>query len=161
MPAHITIIAVGKVREKYLTQGIEEYLKRLQRFATVTIIETAEEQAPETLSPAEVEQVKAREGERLRKALREGQYVIALAIDGRQLTSEAFAAYLARRSLDGQSDLAFLIGGSHGLDPVTLARAHYHLSFGPFTFPHQLIRLLLVEQLFRAYKIERGETYHK
>jgi 23S rRNA (pseudouridine1915-N3)-methyltransferase len=160
-PMHITIIAVGKIREKYLAHGIEEYIKRLGRYATVTIIEVAEEQAPETLSPAEQEQVKVREGERLAKHLREGQYVIALAIDGQQFTSEAFAAHLASLALSARSDLALLIGGSLGLPPTLLHRAHLRLSFGKFTYPHQLMRLLLVEQVYRAFKIMRGEPYHK
>ena len=158
---HITILAIGKVREQYLRLGIEEYRKRLDRFATVTIAEVAEEQAPETLSPAEAEQVKTREGERLRKALREGQYVIALAIQGRQLSSESFAAHLAHLALDGRSEIALLIGGSLGLDPATLARADLLLSFGPLTFPHQLMRLVLVEQVYRAFTIMRGLPYHK
>ena len=157
----LTIIAVGKVREKYLIQGIEEYLKRLGRYATVSILEVAEEQAPETLSPAEQEQVKAREGERIRKHLRDGQYVIALALDGKQFTSEELAAFLEHLSVAGKSDLAFLIGGSLGLDDTTLQRADLKLSFGKMTFPHQLIRLILLEQVYRGFKIIRGEPYHK
>jgi len=158
---HITIITVGKVREKFLTLGIDEYLKRLQRYATVSISEIAEEQAPETLSPAEQEQVKTREGERILKQLRDTHYVIALALDGQQFTSEAFAAHLQRLGVEGRSDLAFLIGGSLGLSAPVLARADLSLSFGKMTYPHQLMRLILVEQIYRGFKIMRGEPYHK
>lgn len=158
---HITVLAVGKVREKYLTQGMEEYLKRLTRYATVSVVEVAEEQAPETLSPAEQAQVKAREGERILKSVREGQYVIALAIDGTQFSSEAFAAHLQRLGVEGRSDVALIIGGSLGLDAAVLRRADLRLSFGPLTYPHQLIRLLLLEQLYRTFKINRNQPYHK
>lgn len=158
---HLTILAVGKVREKYLTEGIAEYLKRLSRYATVQIIEVAEEAAPETLSPAEQEALKARETERLLARLREGQYVIALDLHGKQLTSEAFAAHLQDLAVTGASDLAFLIGGSLGLAPPALTRATLRLSFGHFTYPHQLIRLMLLEQVYRGFRIMRGEPYHK
>ncbi len=157
----ITIAAVGKVREAYLTQGLAEYLKRLGRFADVTIVEAVEEPAPETLSPAQQEQLKAREAERLARLLRDDQYVIALALDGRLFTSEAFAAHLAQLTLTGHSDLAFLIGGSLGLHTTLLQHADWRLSFGSMTFPHQLIRLMLLEQVYRAFKIMRGEPYHK
>jgi 23S rRNA (pseudouridine1915-N3)-methyltransferase len=158
---HITILAVGKIREKYLTNGIEEYLKRLSRYATVQIVEVAEEQAPETLSEAEQSLVRARETERLLKYLKDGQYVIALAIDGKQFTSEDFAAHLQSLAVSGRSDLAILIGGSLGLDQTALTRANLLLSFGKFTYPHQLMRLILVEQLYRGFKIMKGEPYHK
>ncbi len=158
---HITIAAVGKVRERYLTEAIDEYLKRLTRYATVTITEVAEEQAPETLSPAEQAQVKAREGDRLARLLCDDQYVIALAIDGRQFSSEGFSAHLAHLALSGHSALTFLIGGSLGLPQSLLQRADLRLSFGLMTFPHQLMRLLLLEQLYRGFKIMRGEPYHK
>lgn len=157
----ITIVAVGKLREPYLQQGVEEYRKRLGRYATVSLVEVAEEQAPETLSAAEQAQVRARESERLLRALREGQYVVALALEGRQFTSPDFAAHLEALGTTGRSDLAFLIGGSLGLAPPVLARADLLLSFGHFTYPHQLMRLLLVEQVYRAYRIMRGEPYHK
>lgn len=157
----ITIAAVGKVREAYLTCGMEEYLKRLRRFADVAILEAAEEPAPETLSPAQQAQVKAREGERLARLLRDEQYLIALDLAGRAFSSEAFAAHLAQLTVNGHSDLVFLIGGSLGLAPALLQRAHLRLSFGPMTFPHQLMRLVLLEQVYRGFKIMRGEPYHK
>ena len=157
----ITLIAVGKIRETYLVQGIAEYLKRLTRYATVTIVEVAEEQAPETLSPAEQAQVRARESDRLLRAVRDGQYVIALAIEGRQFTSEAFADHLQQLAVTGHADLALLIGGSLGLDATVLRRANLQLSFGKMTFPHQLMRLIVLEQVYRAFKIMKGEPYHK
>lgn len=134
VPMHITILTVGKVREKYLQQGIDEYLKRLQRYAVVQIVEVAEEQEPETLSPAEQQQVQAREGERLRKHLRDGQYCIALDIAGRQFTSEAFANHLETLAINAQPDLAFLIGGSLGLPERLRKEADLRLSFGSFTY---------------------------
>jgi 23S rRNA (pseudouridine1915-N3)-methyltransferase len=157
----ITIIAVGKVREKYLEQGIAEYLKRLRRYATVSIIEVAEEPAPETLSAAEQEQLRARETDRLLKHLKDTQYVIALAIDGKLFTSEAFAAHLQNLAVSARPDVALLIGGSLGLSPAALQRADLQLSFGKFTYPHQLMRLMLVEQVYRAFNIMKGEPYHK
>ncbi|HEY3377176.1 MAG TPA: 23S rRNA (pseudouridine(1915)-N(3))-methyltransferase RlmH [Armatimonadota bacterium] len=158
---HLTILAVGKVRERYLADAIDEYAKRLRRYATLSIVEVAEEQAPETLSPAEQEQVKQREGERLLKHIKDTHYVIALAIDGKTLSSEAYAAHLQRLALASRSDIALLIGGSLGLPTPLLHRADYHLSFGPMTYPHQLIRLLLLEQTYRAFKIMLGQPYHK
>ncbi|MHB9022624.1 MAG: 23S rRNA (pseudouridine(1915)-N(3))-methyltransferase RlmH [Armatimonadota bacterium] len=157
----ITIIAVGKVRESYLTAGIDEYLKRLGRYATVNVVEVAEEQAPESLSAAEQAQVRVREGERMLKALRNTQYVIALTLDGQQLTSEAFATHLQSLATASRSDVALLIGGSLGLDPAVLKRADHRLSFGRMTYPHQLMRMILLEQVYRAFKIIKGEPYHK
>lgn len=158
---HITIITVGKVRELYLTRGIEEYLKRMQRYATVTVCEVAEVQVPETLSAAEQQQAKQREGERMLKAARAGQYLIALDQHGQQFTSEAFAAQLQALGVNGRSDLAFLIGGSLGLADEVLHRADLKLSFGKMTFPHQVMRMMLLEQIYRGFKIMRGEPYHK
>lgn len=158
---HIAILAVGKLREKYLAQGIDEYLKRLGRYASVTIVEVAEEHAPETLSAAEQRGVKEREGERLLRALRSDAFAIALALDGRQFASEEFAARLQDLAVAGRSELAFLIGGSLGLADAVLRRADLTLSFGKLTYPHQLMRLILLEQIYRAFKIMRGEPYHK
>ncbi len=157
----ITIAAVGKVREPFLQAGCAEYLKRLGRYATLNVAEVAEDPVPETLSLAEQAQVLVREGERLRRALREGSYVIALAREGRAFTSEAFAAHLQHLALTGTSSLSVVIGGSLGLAPALEADANLRLTFGTFTYPHQLIRLILLEQLYRAFKIIRGEPYHK
>ncbi len=158
---HITIATVGKLKERYWDEAAKEYLKRLTRYAEVNVIEVAEEQAPETLSPAEREAVKTREGERLLKALRPDAHLIALVIEGKQLTSEGLSAHLADLSLHGTTEVAIIIGGSLGLSPAIISRAHLQLSFGKLTYPHQLMRVILLEQLYRAFKIMRGEPYHK
>ncbi len=154
---NIRIIAVGKLKEKYLKQGIEEYAKRLSRYCKVEILELEDEKAPENLSLAEEALVKQKEGERIEKALRQGAFSIALAIDGERLTSEEFAKKLSDLALKGVSFIDFIIGGSLGLDQRILAKADMKLSFSTFTFPHQLCRLILLEQIYRAFRINRGE----
>lgn len=158
---NITILAVGKLKEKYFIQGIGEYAKRLGPYAKVTIIEVPDEKAPENLSAAEVEQVKQAEGERLLKKLPANAFVIALAIEGKQMPSEDFAEKIRELATYGHSDIAFIIGGSNGLSDEILRRSDFQLSFSKFTFPHQLMRLILIEQIYRAFKIMRGEPYHK
>lgn len=158
---NISVIAVGKVKEKYLKQGMEEYLKRLSAYAKVEIIEVADEKAPETLSESETEQVKQKEGERILAKLHPDTYVIALAIEGKMQTSEQFSAHLDQLATYGKSKIAFLIGGSLGLSGEVLKRADETLSFSKMTFPHQLMRLILLEQVYRAFRIMRGEPYHK
>lgn len=149
------------MKEKYFIQGIGEYAKRLGPYAKVTIIEVPDEKAPENLSAAEVEQVKQAEGERLLKKLPANAFVIALAIKGKQMPSEDFAEKIRELATYGHSDIAFIIGGSNGLSDEVLLRADFQLSFSKFTFPHQLMRLILIEQIYRAFKIMRGEPYHK
>ena len=158
---NISVIAVGKVKEKYLKQGMEEYLKRLSAYAKVEIIEVADEKAPETLSESETEKVKQKEGERILAKLHPDTYVIALAIEGKMQTSEQFSAHLDQLATYGKSKIAFLIGGSLGLSREVLKRADETLSFSKMTFPHQLMRLILLEQVYRAFRIMRGEPYHK
>lgn len=158
---HIQIIAVGKLKEKYWADGIAEYTKRLTPYAKLTITEIAEEKAPERMSEAEEQQVKQKEGERIAAALKPDSYVIAMAIDGQLWTSEELSGQLERRATYGQSHVTFLIGGSNGLSDEVLKRADAKLSFGRITYPHQLIRLVLVEQVYRAFKIMRGGVYHK
>ncbi|WP_010630813.1 23S rRNA (pseudouridine(1915)-N(3))-methyltransferase RlmH [Sporolactobacillus vineae] len=158
---NIEILTVGKLKEKYFKQGIAEYLKRLSPYAKVSVIEVADEKAPENLSVAEIEQVKNTEGERLLKKIPENAYVIALTIPGEQMDSEGFAGKIRELATYGHSHLAFIIGGSNGLSTEVLRRADFQLSFSRFTFPHQLMRLILVEQIYRAFKIIRGEPYHK
>lgn len=158
---NITILTVGKLKEKYFIQGIGEYAKRLGPYAKVTIIEVPDEKAPENLSAAEVEQVKQAEGERLLKKLPANAFVIALAIKGKQMPSEDFAEKIRELATYGHSDIAFIIGGSNGLSDEVLLRSDFQLSFSKFTFPHQLMRLILIEQIYRAFKIMRGEPYHK
>jgi len=155
------LIAVGKVREKYLQQGIAEYSKRLFAYGKVNISEIPDEPIPDNASAKDEAAVLEKEGERILRRLKPGAFTIALAVDGAAMTSEAFAAYLADLGLRGQSEVNLIIGGSLGLSPAVLAAADFHLSFSQFTFPHQLMRLILLEQLYRAEKIIRGETYHK
>lgn len=158
---NIDIVCVGKVKERYLRDAIDEYRKRLSRFAKVDVIEVADEKTPEHASDTLNAQIKEKEGERILKHLRDGAFVVALAIEGDQLTSEQLAARIAQWGLHGVSHLQFVIGGSLGLDPRVLRRADMLLSFSKMTFPHQLMRVILLEQIYRAFKINAHEPYHK
>lgn len=158
---NISIITVGKVKEKYIKLGIEEFMKRLGPYAKMEIIEVADEKAPEQLSENEIEQIKEKEGDRILSKIGAEAHVIALAIDGKQLSSEQLAKELDKLATYGKSKIAFIIGGSLGLSDTVLHRADYKLSFSHMTFPHQLMRLILVEQIYRAFRINRGEPYHK
>lgn len=157
----ITIISVGKLKEKYLLQGINEYIKRLSAYSKIQIIEVADEKAPENLSNAEMEQVKQKEAEKILSNIKQDQYVIALAIEGKMLTSEQLAKELDTLTTYGKSNIVFIIGGSLGLAEDVYTRADMLLSFSKMTFPHQLMRLILLEQVYRAFRINRGEPYHK
>ena len=157
----ITLITVGKVKEKYLRDAIAEYSKRLGRYCKLDIVEVADEKTPEHASDGLERQIKAKEGERIAKHIRDDAFVIALAIEGKQLTSEQLAAKINDLGLHGTSHIQLIIGGSLGLDPAILKRADYLLSFSKMTFPHQLMRVILLEQIYRAYKINAGEPYHK
>lgn len=158
---NIDIVCVGKVKERYLRDAIDEYRKRLSRFAKVDVIEVADEKTPEHASDTLNAQIKEKEGERILKHLRDGAFVVALAIEGDQLTSEQLAARIAQWGLHGVSHLQFVIGGSLGLEPRVLRRANMPLSFSKMTFPHQLMRVILLEQIYRAFKINAHEPYHK
>lgn len=158
---HISIISVGKLKEKYLKQGIAEYVKRLSAYTKIKIIEVPDEKAPESLSEREMTLVKQKEGKRILTKIKPDDYVIALAIEGKMKTSEQLAADLDKLATYGKSNICFVIGGSLGLSEEVLQRANEQLSFSPLTFPHQLMRLILLEQLYRAFKINRGELYHK
>ncbi|WP_078556351.1 23S rRNA (pseudouridine(1915)-N(3))-methyltransferase RlmH [Bacillus alkalicellulosilyticus] len=158
---NISVISVGKLKEKYLTLGINEYKKRLGAYAKIEIIEVSDEKAPEQLSELEMEQVKAKEGERILAKLSPDTYVIALAIEGKMMTSEQLAQELDSLATYGKSKIAFIIGGSLGLSKNVMERANSSLSFSKMTFPHQVMRLLLLEQVYRAFRINRGEPYHK
>ncbi|MCC3359011.1 23S rRNA (pseudouridine(1915)-N(3))-methyltransferase RlmH [Bacillus sp. REN16] len=158
---NITIVTIGKLKEKYLIQGINEYLKRLMAYAKVEIVELADEKAPENLSGTEMEQVKQKEGERILAKLSDDTHVIALAIEGKMKSSEQLAADIDNLATYGKSKIAFVIGGSLGLSKDVMKRANDTLSFSKMTFPHQLMRLILVEQVYRAFRINRGEPYHK
>lgn len=155
------IITVGKLKEKYLKDGTAEYLKRLQRYATVEIIEVADEQTPDSASEMEELQIKAKEAQRIHKYIKEDTYLIALAIEGTMLTSEQLAEKIEQLGISGKSHITMVIGGSLGLDKSILQQADLLLSFSKLTFPHQLMRLILVEQLYRSYRIMKGEPYHK
>ncbi|EMS70335.1 23S rRNA (pseudouridine(1915)-N(3))-methyltransferase RlmH [Ruminiclostridium cellobioparum] len=157
----ITIAAVGKLKERYLKEGISEYTKRLSRFADMELIEVEDEHAPDTLSPAQEAQVKQREAERLLKRVKEGSYIILLDLAGEQTTSEGLASKLESVMLTGNSHITFIIGGSLGLDQSLVSAASYRICLSKMTFPHQLARLILLEQTYRAFKIMKNETYHK
>jgi 23S rRNA (pseudouridine1915-N3)-methyltransferase len=158
---NITIVTVGKLKEKYLKQGISEYVKRLGAYAKLDIIELPDEKAPEVLSATEMEQVKGKEGERILSKISPDHHVIALAIGGKMKSSEELADNLDKLATYGKSKIAFVIGGSLGLSDEVMKRANDTLSFSKMTFPHQLMRLILVEQIYRAFRINRGEPYHK
>ncbi|MEK4669648.1 23S rRNA (pseudouridine(1915)-N(3))-methyltransferase RlmH [Niallia sp. FSL R7-0271] len=158
---NISIITVGKLKEKYLKQGIEEYTKRLSSYSKIEIIEVPDEKAPEVLSEAEMIQVKDKEGERILAKVPADAHVIALSIEGKQKSSEELAETLDKLATYGKSKVTFIIGGSLGLSSQVLKRADDKLSFSKMTFPHQLMRLILVEQVYRAFRINRGEPYHK
>lgn len=158
---NISIITVGKLKEKYLKQGIAEYTKRLGAYCTINEIEVPDEKAPEQLSEAEMLQVKKKEGERILAKIGPDVHVIALAIEGKQRTSEQFASELDKLATYGKSKIAFVIGGSLGLSDEVMKRSDDTISFSKMTFPHQLMKMVLCEQIYRAYRINRGEPYHK
>ncbi|WP_411739324.1 23S rRNA (pseudouridine(1915)-N(3))-methyltransferase RlmH [Peribacillus sp. S4] len=157
----ITIITVGKLKEKYLKQGIAEYTKRLSSYANIELVEVLDEKAPENLSTADMDIVKQKEGERILAKVSPDTYVITLEINGKQLTSEQLATHMDQLATYGKSKIAFIIGGSLGLGTEVLSRSDYALSFSKMTFPHQLMKLVLVEQIYRAFRINRNEPYHK
>ena len=157
----ITLLTVGKVKEKYLRDGIAEYGKRLGKYCRLEIVEVADERTPDGASVAEEEQIRRTEGERLLRGIRETDYVIALAIDGTMLDSVELSDKLEKLGIQGESSVVFVIGGSLGLSEEVLRRADYRLSFSRMTFPHQLMRLILLEQIYRGFRIMRGEPYHK
>ncbi|WP_153461423.1 23S rRNA (pseudouridine(1915)-N(3))-methyltransferase RlmH [Sediminibacillus terrae] len=157
----ITIISVGKLKEKYLKQGIAEYVKRLGAYAKVEEIEVPDEKAPENLSAADMEMVKQKEGDRILAKIGVDDYVISLEIKGEMITSEQLASKIDKLTTYGNSKLVFVIGGSLGLSNDVQQRSNYALSFSKMTFPHQVMRLVLLEQVYRAFRINRGEPYHK
>ena len=158
---NIKIICVGKLKEKYWKQGIAEYSKRLGKFCKFEIVEVPDEKAPEKLSETQMENVKKTEGERILGKIKDRDYVYALAILGKERTSEEFASEIENLTTYGRSNLAFVIGGSLGVSEDVLKRADSQISFGRFTMPHQLMRLVLTEQIYRAFMINSGSPYHK
>ena len=157
----ITILCVGKVKEKYFTGAIEEYAKRLSRYCKLEIVEVADEKTPDGASVALEEQIKQKEGERLLKYIPEDAYVCVLAIEGKQLTSEQLSEKIGELGVRGVSHIVFVIGGSLGLWDAVVKKADFLLSFSKMTFPHQLMRVVLLEQIYRGYRILQGEPYHK
>ena len=157
----ITIITVGKIREKYLKDAIAEYSKRLSRYCKLEILEVADEKTPDGASEIVEENIREKEGERILKLIKEDAYVITLEISGKMLTSEELADRIETLGIQGKSHLVFVIGGSIGLGREVLRRSDYALSFSKMTFPHQLMRVILLEQIYRSYRIINGEPYHK
>ncbi|MBR5967376.1 MAG: 23S rRNA (pseudouridine(1915)-N(3))-methyltransferase RlmH [Lachnospiraceae bacterium] len=157
----ITVLCVGKIKEKFFSQAIDEYVKRLSRYCKTEIIEVADEKTPDEASPHEEELIKKKEGERILKSLKEDSYVFALAINGKKTDSVGFSEMIEKLGIDGVSHITFIIGGSLGLSDEVLARADRLLSFSDMTFPHQLMRVILLEQVYRAYRIMNNEPYHK
>lgn len=157
----ITILCVGKVKEKFYREGISEFTKRLSRYCKLEIIEVADEKTVEDASETEIRIVKEKEGERLLKNIKDDAYVICLCIDGKQLNSEELSAKIEKLGVQGTSHIYFVIGGSLGLADEVVKRADFKLSFSAMTFPHQLMRVILLEQIYRAFRIMNHEPYHK
>lgn len=158
---NITIYTVGKVKENFYRQAIEEYSKRLGRYCKLKIVEVADEKTPDRASAAEEQQIKEKEGARLESKIKDGTYLIALAIDGKMLDSVELSKKMESLGVRGVSEIGFVIGGSLGLSERILKRADMHLSFSKMTFPHQLMRVILLEQVYRSYRIMSNEPYHK
>lgn len=157
----IKIITVGKIKEKFYEDAVAEYAMRLSAYVKLNIIQVADEKCPESLSAKQEDIVRQKEGERILKNIRDNDYVITLEIKGKGMPSEGFASFLRSLEVSGRSDIAFVIGGSLGLSREVTDRSDTALSFSEMTFPHQLMRVVLLEQIYRAYKINRGEPYHK
>lgn len=157
----ITIVTVGKIKEKYLKDAIAEYSKRLSKYCKLEIIEVADEKTPDNASAVVEEQIQAKEAERILKYVKEDAYVITLEIHGKQLTSEELADKIEKLGVQGTSHIMLIIGGSIGLGEEVLKRSDFALSFSKMTFPHQLMRVILLEQIYRSYRIISGEPYHK
>lgn len=158
---NITILCIGKLKERYWTEAIAEYSKRLGKYCTLTINELKEEKAPDNPSNAEESAVKDAEGRNILRQIKKDSYVIVLAIKGKELDSESLSEKIQNLGISGKSDITFVIGGSLGLSDEVLSRADFLLSFSKLTFPHQMMRVILLEQIYRSFKIIRNETYHK
>jgi 23S rRNA (pseudouridine1915-N3)-methyltransferase len=158
---NITIIAVGKLKEKYLKQAVDEYSKRLGRYCRLDIIELSDEKTPDNASEKDELIIKEKEGRAILSKIRENAYVIALDLNGKQLSSEEFSKFIDNCGIMGNSNLFFVIGGSLGLSDDVIRRANYKLCFSKMTFPHQLFRVMLLEQVYRGFRIINGEPYHK
>ena len=157
----ITLITVGKIKEKYFTDAIAEYSKRLSRYCKLEIVEVPDEKTPDGASEALENQIKEKEGEKILSKIADGAYVVALAIEGKHMDSEELAEKMEKWNVSGISHLVFIIGGSLGLASKVLNRADFKLSFSKMTFPHQLMRVILLEQIYRGFRIIANEPYHK
>jgi len=157
----ITLITVGKIKEKYLKDAIAEYSKRLSRYCKLEIVEVADEKTPDNASDTVEDAIRDKEGERILKYVKEDAYLITLEIAGKMLTSEEMAEKIEKLGVQGTSHIIFIIGGSIGLGKEILKRSDYALSFSKMTFPHQLMRVILLEQIYRSYRIINHEPYHK
>ena len=157
----ITVVAVGKIKERFFEDAVKEYEKRLGRYCKLEIVQVADEKTPDGAGEALERQIKEREGERILAQIKDGAYVIALAIEGKMLDSEELAKKLGQLAVGGASHLVFVIGGSLGLSGAVLERADYRLSFSKMTFPHQLMRVILLEQVYRGFRILNHQPYHK
>ncbi|MGF0033449.1 23S rRNA (pseudouridine(1915)-N(3))-methyltransferase RlmH [Bariatricus sp. SGI.154] len=157
----ITIVTVGKIKEKYLKDAITEYTKRLSKYCKLEIVEVADEKTPDHASETVEEQIRAKEGERILRYLKDDAYIITLEINGKQLSSEQLADKIETLGVQGTGHIIFVIGGSIGLGKEVMKRSDFALSFSKMTFPHQLMRVILLEQVYRSYRIMNGEPYHK
>ena len=158
---NITIICVGKIKEKYLKSAIDEYTKRLSRYCKLNIVELGDEKTPDNASEKEELIIKEKEGEAILKSIKDNMFVIALELKGNMLSSEDLSNYMKDLGIKGESNIAFIIGGSLGLSKAVLERSNYMLCFSKMTFPHQLFRVMLLEQVYRGFRIMSGEPYHK
>ena len=158
---NIKVITVGKIKEKYIKLGIDEFAKRLSKYCNLEQVEVSDEKAPETLSDKEMQMIKDKEGEKILAHVKENTYLIALAIEGKMISSEELAAKIQDLAISGKSHITFIIGGSLGLSDSVMKRADYKLSFSKMTFPHQLMKVILLEQVYRGFRIIKGEPYHK
>lgn len=157
----ITILAVGKIKEKFYRDALAEYTKRLSRYCRMEIVETADEKTEENSTDNEIELILEKEAQRILKCIRDDDYCIALAIDGKKMDSVAFSRKIEQLGITGKSNVVFIIGGSCGLHSSVMKRADEKLSFSDMTFPHQLMRVILAEQIYRGFRIARNEPYHK
>lgn len=158
---NITLITVGKIKEKYLRDAIDEYSKRLSRYCKLDIVELPDEKTPDNASEKEELQIKEKEGKNILSKIKENSYVIAMDLKGKHITSEEFSSLIDNLGVEGNSNITFVIGGSLGLSQEVIKRANYKLCFSKMTFPHQLFRVMLLEQIYRGYRIIKGEPYHK
>ncbi|MCH3963254.1 MAG: 23S rRNA (pseudouridine(1915)-N(3))-methyltransferase RlmH [Clostridium sp.] len=158
---NITLVTVGRLKEKYLKDAVGEYTKRLSRYCKITIIELQDEKVPDNASEKDKEIIKDREGKRVLKHINSNMYIVVLDLNGNMITSEEFSRFIGNLALKGNSSIAFVIGGSLGISREILYKANYRLCFSQMTFPHQLFRVMLLEQIYRGFRILKGEPYHK